>query len=76
VAILTRIQRVQKGNLGDCKSISSDISELRITSGPGYRIYYTKRNEEIVLLLVGGDKSTQTEDILKAKKIAKELEDD
>ena len=76
VAILRRIQRVQEGNFGDYKSISSEISELRITTGPGYRIYYTKRNEEIVILLIAGDKSTQTDDILKAKKIAKELNDD
>jgi len=76
VAILRRIQRVQEGNFGDHKSVSSEISELRITTGPGYRVYYTKRNEEIVILLIGGDKSTQTEDILKAKKIAKELKDD
>ena len=76
VAILRRIQRVQEGNFGDYKKISSEISELRITTGPGYRIYYTKQNEEIVILLIAGDKSTQTDDILKAKKIAKELNDD
>ena len=70
VAILRRIQRVQDGNFGDYKTISSEISELRITTGPGYRVYYTKRNEEIVILLIAGNKSTQTEDILKAKKIA------
>jgi len=76
VAILRRIQRVQEGNFGDYKAVSSEISELRITTGPGYRVYYTKQNEEIVILLITGDKSTQTEDILKAKKIAKELKDD
>ena len=76
VAILRRIQRVQEGNFGDYKSISSEINELRITTGPGYRVYYTIRNEEIVILLIAGDKSTQSEDILKAKKIAKELKDD
>lgn len=76
VAILRRIGRVQEGNFGDCKSISSEIIELRITTGPGYRVYYTIRKEEIVILLIAGDKSTQTEDILKAKKIAKELKDD
>ena len=76
VAILRRIQRVQEGNFGDYKSISSEISELRITTGPGYRVYYTIQNEEIVILLIAGDKSTQSEDILKAKKIAKELKDD
>ena len=76
VVILRRIQRVQEGNFGDYKSVSSEISELRITTGPGYRVYYTKRNEEIVILLIAGDKSTQTEDILKAKKIAEELKND
>ena len=76
VAILRRIQRAQEGNFGDYKVISAEVSELRITTGPGYRVYYTKRNEEIVILLIAGDKSTQTEDILKAKKIAKELKDD
>ena len=76
VAILRRIQRVQEGNFGDYKSISSEINELRITTGPGYRVYYTKRNEEIVILLIAGDKSTQTEDISRAKKIVKELEND
>lgn len=76
VAILRRIQRVQEGNFGDYKSVSSEISELRISTGPGYRVYYTKRNEEIVILLIAGNKSTQTEDILKAIKIAKELKDD
>ena len=76
VAILRRIQRVKEDNFGDYKSISSEVSELRITTGPGYRVYYTKRNEEIIILLVGGDKSTQKEDIIKAKKIAKELQDD
>jgi putative addiction module killer protein len=76
VTILRRLQRVQEGNFGDHKSISSEISELRITIGPGYRVYYTKRNEEIVILLIAGDKSTQTEDILKAKKMAEELKDD
>ena len=76
VAILRWIQRVQEGNFGDYKSISSEINELRITTGPGYRVYYTIRNEEIVILLIAGDKSTQSEDILKATKIAKELKDD
>ena len=74
--MLRRIQRVQEGNFGDYKSVSSEISELRITTGLGYRVYYTKRNEEIVILLIAGDKSTQTEDILKAKKIAEELKND
>ena len=76
VAILRRIQRVQDGNFGDYKPVSSEISELRITTGPGYRVYYTKRNEEIVILLIAGNKSTQAQDIIKAEKLAKELKDD
>ncbi len=52
------------------------VSELRIPIGPGYRVYYTKKDDEIVILLVGGDKSSQPEDIAKAKQIKKELEDE
>ena len=76
VSILRRIERVREGNFGDYKSIGSDVSELRITTGPGYRIYYTKKDDEIVILLVGGDKSTQSKDIQKAKQLAEELQDD
>ena len=76
VSILRRIERVKEGNLGDYKSVGTDVSELRITTGPGYRIYYTKRDDEIVILLVGGNKSTQSKDIQKAKELVKELQDD
>ncbi len=76
VSILRRIERVKEGNFGDYKSIGADLSELRITTGPGYRIYYTKKDDEIVILLVGGDKSTQSKDIQKAKQLAEELQDD
>ena len=76
VSILRRIERVKEGNFGDYKSVGSDVSELRITIGPGYRIYYTQKNDEIVILLVGGDKSTQSKDIQKAKQLAEELQDD
>jgi len=74
VAIIRRIERAKQGNFGDYKVISSEISELRITTGPGYRVYYTIKGEEIVLLLVGGDKSTQSKDIEKAKKLKEELD--
>ena len=74
VAILRRIKRVQKGNFGDFKYLQENIYELRIKSGPEYRVYYTKQEEKIVLLLIGGDKSTQERDIQKAKAILKELE--
>jgi len=76
VSILRRIERVREGNFGDYKSIGTDVSELRITAGPGYRIYYTKKDDEIIILLVGGDKSTQSKDIQKAKQLAEELQDD
>ena len=76
VSILRQIERVREGNFGDYKSIGSNVSELRITTGPGYRIYYTKKDDEIVILLVGGDKSTQSKDIQKAKELVKELQDD
>ena len=58
VAIIRRIKRVKQGNFGDHKPIGDLVSELRITTGPGYRVYYTEKRGEIVLLLIGGDKST------------------
>jgi len=76
VSILRRMERVKEGNFGDHKSVSKDISELRISIGPAYRVYYTKKDDEIVILLVGGDKSTQSKDIEKAQQICKELKDD
>ena len=76
VSIIRRIDRMRKGNFGDHKGLGDEVSELRFTVGAGYRVYYTVRNGEVVLLLVGGDKSTQKVDIEKAKKLAKELQDD
>ena len=73
VAILRRIERLKEGNFGDHKFIGNEVSELRITLGSGYRVYYTKVGDDIVILLVGGDKSSQSKDIEKAKKICKEL---
>jgi len=72
VAIIRRIKRLSTGNFGDHKTIGDGVSELRITVGPGYRVYYTQQESEIIILLVGGDKSTQSKDIEKAKKMAKE----
>lgn len=71
-AILRRLVRAQGGNLGDVKSVGGDVSEMRLDIGPGYRIYFTRRNKILVLLLCGGDKSTQTRDIELAKKLARE----
>ena len=68
-----RLERVEEGNYGDFKKLDSDISELRFTFGSGYRIYFTETNDIIIILLCAGDKSTQTEDIKKAKKYLKDL---
>lgn len=68
--VLVRIQRIElKGNFGDCKSVSDGIKELRIKEGKGYRVYFKEQGETIILLLFGGDKSTQSADIEKAKNL-------
>lgn len=72
-AIVRRLERVEQGNFGDHAAIGGGVSEMRIFLGPGYRLYCTIRGEEIVVLLAGGDKSTQEKDIKKAKAMAKEL---
>lgn len=64
-----RIEQTKLGNFGDFKFVGDGIYEMRIHYGPGYRIYYTKEDNVIVLLLVGGDKSTQQKDIEKAKEL-------
>ena len=71
--ITVRIRRVELGNFGDCKSVGSGVSELRIDVGKGYRVYYTVRNNT-VLLLSGGDKSSQGKDIRRAHQILKEIQ--
>ena len=68
--ILIRIKRLEEGNPGDCGSIGEGLSEMRIHYGPGYRVYFKDIGKEIVILLCGGDKSTQQQDIAKAKEIA------
>lgn len=65
--ILLRLQRVEVGNLGDVSSVGEGIEEFRIHYGPGYRIYFRRQGEKIILLLMGGDKSSQESDIKKAK---------
>ncbi|MGK5092489.1 type II toxin-antitoxin system RelE/ParE family toxin [Deltaproteobacteria bacterium TL4] len=66
--IRQRIDRVQLGNFGDCKVLGDEIYELRINFGPGYRVYYGKTGNMIVILLCGGSKKSQNSDIQKAKK--------
>ena len=75
-SVIRRIKRIKVGNFGDHKSLGDDVSELRITTGPGYRVYYTQRGDEIIILLVAGEKSTQSKDIAKAKMMAKEYLDE
>ena len=70
LAIAKRLDRAITGNFGDAASVGEGISEMRIFVGPGYRLYYTIRKHTIILMLCGGDKSTQEKDIQKAKKIA------
>ncbi len=72
--VLARLARIENGNFGDHKSIGGELSELRLFFGGGLRIYYTVRNGKIVLLLSGGDKTSQSKDIEKAKTLLSELE--
>ena len=71
--IQARIDRVEMGNFGDITSVGEGVSEFRIFYGPGYRIYFVQRNSVVVVLLSGGDKSSQKRDIVKAKEISKQL---
>lgn len=68
-----RLARLKNGNFGDVSPVGEGVSELRIHFGAGYRIYLIKDGETIIILLSGGDKSTQQSDIVRAKQIAKEL---
>jgi putative addiction module killer protein len=71
--VLARIERLALGNPGDVKPVGEGVSELRIDFGPGYRVYFTKRGREIVILLAGGEKSTQHADIRVALRLARNL---
>ena len=73
--IQARIDRLELGHFGDVAPVGEGVSELRIFSGPGYRVYFMKRGSVAVILLSGGDKNTQDSDIVKAKEIATQLED-
>jgi putative addiction module killer protein len=73
--IQVRIDRLIHGNPGQHRILAGGISELKVDSGPGYRVYYTVRGTRLLLLLIGGDKSSQAKDILKARRLAKEFEE-
>lgn len=73
VQIFARIDRLRLGHFGDCKVVGENVSELRMHSGPGYRIYFMKHQHTVVVLLAGGTKSSQKRDIKQAQKMAKQI---
>jgi putative addiction module killer protein len=73
--IQVRIDRLAAGNAGKFRNLTGGVSEMKIDYGPGYRVYFTERKGQIVVLLVGGDKTTQSQDIRQAIILAKALED-
>ena len=73
--IQARIDRAEDGNFGDHKSVGGGVFEMRIHHGPGFRVYFTLRGMEVVILLAGGDKSSQAEDIQTAQEQARQLKE-
>jgi putative addiction module killer protein len=71
--IASRVARLRFGNAGDAKPVGEGISEMRVHHGPGYRVYYKQTKKTIIVMLCGGDKSTQEKDVRRAKKMAAEL---
>jgi putative addiction module killer protein len=72
--VQARLDRMASGNPGDVKAVGDGVSEMRLDYGPGYRVYFMRRGSLIVILLCGGDKSTQEKDIVRAKRIAADWE--
>jgi putative addiction module killer protein len=72
--VQTRIQRLALGNPGNYRNLKNGVSELKIDVGPGYRVYYTERDDVLIILLCGGDKSSQSDDIELAYELARGLE--
>ena len=72
--IVARLRFVEAGSLGDWKALGGEVSEMRVDVGPGYRLYFTRRGSIVIVMLAGGDKSTQARDIKRAQRIVKELE--
>ena len=73
--ITRRIARLEQGLLGDVKAIGDGLAEVRIDHGPGYRLYFIRRGSVLIILLCGGDKSTQQQDILRARLLAQDIEE-
>lgn len=74
VRIAARLRQAEAGNLGDWKSVGGEVSEMRVNFGPGYRLYFTRRGKILIVMLAGGDKSTQAADIRRAKRMLEQLE--
>jgi putative addiction module killer protein len=73
--IVARVRQAEGGNLGDVRSVGGGVSEMRIDVGPGYRLYYCRRGDVLIILLVGGDKSTQDKDIRRAQAMLQDIEE-
>lgn len=73
--ITRRIARLEQGLLGDVRAVGDGLAEVRIDHGPGYRLYFVKRGSALIILLCGGDKSTQQQDILRASLLARDIEE-
>jgi putative addiction module killer protein len=74
--IAARLRLAEAGNLGDWRSVGGEVSEMRIDFGPGYRLYFARRQTVLIIMLAGGDKSSQARDIKRAHRILKHLESD
>ena len=71
--VLARIKRLEEGNAGDVKPVGEGVSEMRINHGPGYRVYFVRRGRQLIVLLAGGTKRTQSADIRIALRLARNL---
>lgn len=74
VRIAARLRLAEAGSLGDWKPVGQEVSEMRVAFGPGYRLYFTRRESILIVMLAGGDKSTQARDIRRAQQVLKHLE--
>jgi len=74
VRIAARLRLAEAGSLGDWKPVGNEVSEMRVAFGPGYRLYFTRRQSILIVMFAGGDKSTQARDIKRAQRILKQLE--
>lgn len=72
--ILKRLRRLSDGQFGDCQPVGDGVHELRMFFGPGYRVYFVQQGDTVIVLLAGGDKDSQPDDIVRAKALAKEFQ--